>query len=153
MFPAVIFRCYYTEICKWRSSFLGRGSHAMLYYIRLYFTSINRSPLWLWLRTCCVVPRHVTLSIIITKWFAARLYSAENILIDIVSTRILSILSGKRICFGEIFILKSFTPLFCGTETTFSYFVYVLFFHTPLIGPYNIECCFDVITVKSFSLL
>ena len=32
----------------------------MLYYIRLYFTSINSSPLWLWLRTCCVVPRHVT---------------------------------------------------------------------------------------------
>ena len=32
----------------------------MLYYIRLCFTSINRSPLWLWLRTCCVVPRHVT---------------------------------------------------------------------------------------------
>ena len=30
----------------------------MLYYIRLYFTSINRSPLCL--RTCCVVPRHVT---------------------------------------------------------------------------------------------
>ena len=45
-----------------RSSFLGRGSHAMLYYIRLCFTSINRSPLWLWLRTCCGVPRHVTMA-------------------------------------------------------------------------------------------
>ena len=30
----------------------------MLYYIRLYFTSINRSPLWLCM--CCVVPRYVT---------------------------------------------------------------------------------------------